>query len=186
MAPPKDKLICVAAIAGAFGVKGEVKLKPFTERPESCALYGPLFNEDGAVVLTPRAHRLVKNAVAVTAPEVTAREQAEALKSVQLYIPRSALPETEEDDFYHSDLIGLDVKTVDGKRMGKIIAVQAFGAGDMLEIKPKEGASFFHPFTKIAVPKVDLKAGRVIIHIEPAEIAKEDAREETQDNSAKT
>ena len=168
-----SELICVAAIAGAFGIKGEVKLKSFTDIPEDCVKYGPLSNESGQIVLTPKSHRLVTKAIAVIAEEVKTREEAEALKSTKLYISRALLPKPEEDEFYLMDLIGLDVKTTDGKRMGKVTAVHNFGAGDMLEIKPKDSASFFHPFTKIAVPKLDLTAGRVIIHIiEPEETEK--------------
>ena len=162
-------MICVGAIAGAFGVKGEVKLKSFTQNPEDCVAYGPLLDEAGAVILTPTSHRPVKDALAVRAQEVTTREQAEALKSKKVYVLRAALPEPEEDEFYFTDLVGLEVKTTDGKRMGKVIAVHEFGAGDMLEIKPKGAASFFHPFTKIATPKVDISAGRVVIKIVEAE-----------------
>ena len=162
-------MICVGAIAGAFGVKGEVKLKSFTQNPEDCVAYGPLLDEAGAVILTPTSHRPVKDALAVRAQEVTTREQAEALKSKKVYVLRTSLPEPEEDEFYFTDLVGLEVKTTDGKRMGKVIAVHEFGAGDMLEIKPKGAASFFHPFTKIATPKVDISAGRVVIKIVEAE-----------------
>ena len=164
-----SKFICIAAIAGAFGVKGEVKLKSFTEVLEDCVAYGPLLSEGGQAILTPASVRLVKGGVAITCPEVTTREQAEALKSTKLYVPRENLPVPEEDEFYASDLVGLEVKSTDGKRIGKIIAVQDFGAGDLLEIKPKEGASFYHPFTLAATPKVDIKAGRVVIKIEEAE-----------------
>lgn len=168
-----SKLICVAAIAGAFGVKGEVKLRPFTATSEDCVKYGPLYNERGDIILTPKSHRLITKGVAVIAHEVKSREEAEALKSTKLYVPRDLLPETEEDEFYLTDLIGLDVKSTDGKRMGKVMAVHNFGAGDILEIKPKESASFYHPFTKLAVPKLDLNAKRAIIHItEPDEVEK--------------
>lgn len=165
----KPDLICVAAIAGAFGIKGEVKLKAFTDALENCVSYGPLLSESGQVVLTPDSYRLVKGAVAVICPEVTTREQAESLKSTKLYVPRENFPPPEEDEFYASDLVGLDVKSTDGKRIGKIIGVQDFGAGDLLEIKPKEGASFYHPFTIAATPKVDIKAGRVVIKVVEAE-----------------
>jgi len=106
-------------------------------------------------------------------PEITSREQALGMKGVLLYVPRENLPEIEdEDDFYYSDLVGLDVKTSDGKRAGRVKAVHEFGAGDMLEIQPPKSAekqaSWFHPFTKLAVPKIDLKAGRIVIHIEDA------------------
>lgn len=159
----KAELICVAAIAGAFGVKGEVKLKSFTEVVEDCVLYGPLLSENGAVILTPSSHRRVKDAIAIKCPEVSTREQAESLKSTKLYVPRENLPAPEEDEFYASDLVGLEVKSTDGKRIGKVVNVQDFGAGDLLEIKPKDGASFYHPFTKTATPKVDIKAKRVVI-----------------------
>ncbi len=162
-------MICVGAIAGAFGVKGEVKLKSFTQKPQDCVAYGPLLDEAGAVILTPTSHRPVKDALAVRAKEVSTREDAEALKSIKVYVLRSALPEPEEDEFYFTDLVGLDVKTTDGRRMGKVIAVHEFGAGDMLEIKPQDSASFFHPFTKVATPKVDIGAGRIVIKIIEAE-----------------
>jgi len=160
-----NDLICVAAIAGAFGVKGEIKLKSFTEVPEACLDYGPLLDEKGEIILTPKSHRKMKGFLAVLAPQIATREEAEALKSTKLYVPRSALPFAEDDEFYCHDLIGLEVKTVDGKRMGKVIAVHDFGAGDMLEIKPKDAASFYHAFTKEAVPKVDVKTGRVVIKL---------------------
>ncbi len=173
---PTDSLICVAAIAGAFGVKGEVKLKSFTEAPENCVSYGPLLDEDGKVVLTPQTHRRLKNFVAVSAPEITTPEAADALKSTKLYVPRSELPSPEEDDFYYSDLVGLDVKSNDGKRIGTVIGVHEFGAGDMLEIAPhpdkktkKAAPSFFHPFTKAATPKVDVASRRLIIVPQEAE-----------------
>ena len=101
----KSELICVAAIAGAFGVKGEVKLKSFTDVAENCVSYGPLLSETGEVILTPTSHRLVKGAVAIRCPEVKTREEAEALKSTKLYVPRENFPAPEEDEFYAADLI---------------------------------------------------------------------------------
>ena len=174
---PKS-LICVAICAGAFGVKGEVKLKSFTQIAEDCAAYGPLYNEAGNRVLTPQSHRVMTHHIALKAAEITQREAAQALNGVALYVPRDVLPETDEDEFYYSDLVGLEVKSTSGQRMGTIIAIHEFGAGDMLEIQPDEkiaqkqgtsARSFFHPFTKICVPKIDLKARRVIIHIIEAE-----------------
>lgn len=160
-------MICVAAIAGAFGVKGEVKLKAFTQNAMDCVSYGPLLSADGEIVLTVISARAVKDALSVRAEEVKTREEAEGLKSMKVYVPRNALPETDEDDFYYVDLIGLEVKSTSGQRLGSIIGVHEFGAGDMLEIKPPKSAekqaSYFHPFTKAAVPKVDLKAGRIIV-----------------------
>ena len=159
----------MAQATGAFGVKGEIKVRPFTDDPDACVSYGPLLDAEGRVVLTPKTHRPVKHALAVTAPEVATREDAQALNGTLLHVPRSVLPEPDEDEFYFEDLQGLDVKSTDGKRIGTVVAVHSFGAGDMLEIKPKEGPSFFHPFTKVAVPKVDIGAGRVVVEIVEAE-----------------
>ncbi|MCF6220716.1 MAG: ribosome maturation factor RimM [Robiginitomaculum sp.] len=160
-------LVCVATCAGAFGVRGEVKVKSFTEVPEDCFVYGHLRNEAGDVFLTITSHRAVKNGFAVICEEVKTREQAQALSGTKLYVHRADMPAPDEDEFYFADLIGLEVKTTDGKRMGKIMQVHNFGAGDMLEISgTKDVPEFYHPFTKLAVPKVDIKAGRVVIFIE--------------------
>lgn len=174
MTPSAEKLTCVAVIVGAHGVHGAVKVKSYTQVPEDFSAYGPLLGEDGSVVLTPRNPRPINNAFTMRSPEITTREQAMSMKGTLLYIPRDVLPEPEEDDFYYTDLVGLEVKTTDGKRIGTVSGVHDFGAGDMLEIKPvktaEKQASFFHPFTKVAVPKVDIKSRRVIIHIEEAVI----------------
>lgn len=172
MSPASEPLTCVAIIVGAHGVHGAVKVKSFTQNPADFSIYGPLLGADGTVVLTPKNPRPVKNAFAMRSPEIKTREQAMSLKGTQLFVPRRVLPELEEDDFYYTDLIGLEVKSTDGKRVGTVSGVHDFGAGDMLEIKPVKSTdrqnSFFHPFTKQAVPIVDMKAGRVIIHIEEA------------------
>jgi len=171
------KLTCVASVLGGHGVHGAVKVKSFTSNPSDFSTYGPLLDETGKIVFTPKNPRPVGKHFAFRSLEIKTREAAEALKGLMLYVPREALPETEdEDEFYYSDLIGLDVKTTDGRRAGTIKAVHTFGAGDMLEIQPGKSEqgekSWFHPFTKIAVPKVDLKAGRVVIHIEEAIMGK--------------
>ncbi len=166
------ELVCIARIKGAFGVKGEVKITPFTVEPEDMFSFGPLLGEDGDLVLSPSSHRSVKGGFAVKCPEVTTPEQANALRGTELFTAKDNLPDPEDDEFYYSDLIGMQVKTVDGKNAGTVLAVQDFGAGDLLEIKPKEGSSFYHPFTKEATPKVDMKARRIIIKIVEAENGK--------------
>ena len=172
---PATELTCVAIIVGAHGVHGAVKVKSFTQNPEDFSAYGPLLGADGSVVLTPKNPRPINNAFTMRSPEITTREQAMAMKGIQLFVPRKNLPAIQEDDeFYYSDLVGLDVKTSDGKRAGTVKAVHEFGAGDMLEIQPPKSAekqaSWFHPFTKLAVPKIDLKARRIVIHVEEAVI----------------
>lgn len=163
------KLICIGQCAGAFGVKGEVKIKSFCETPEDIFSYNVLLDKNGETILTPISQRAVKNAFAVICKEIKTREQAQALAGKKLYVLRTDMPEPEEDEFYFEDLIGLEVKTTDGKRMGKVMAVHNYGAGDLLEIMDKDNKTFFHPFTKNAVPKVDIKDGRIIIKIDEAE-----------------
>ena len=169
-----SQLVCIAAIAGAFGVKGEVKLKPFTADPMACASYGPLLNQAGETILTPKRPRQVKKFIAVSAAEIKTREQAEALKSTKLYVPREALPEVADDEFYYSDLIGLLVETIEGEPAGRVKAVHDFGGGDILEIQTQGKKDWYHPFTKIAVPHVDIAGKKIIIDIiEPDEIEEE-------------
>jgi 16S rRNA processing protein RimM len=161
-------------------VKGEVKVKSFTQIPEDVFAYGPLRSAQGEIVLTPTSWRLVKGGFAVLCPEVDTPEQAKALSGTELYVDRAELPEPDEDEYYFEDLIGLEVKTTDGKRMGRVLAVHDYGAGTMLEISggtDKKGhdlGAFFHSFSKKSVPVVDLAAKRVVILTEEAIIAKKD------------
>ena len=161
----QDKYICIAAVAGAFGVKGEIKLKTFTDKPESIMSYGSLLSIDGEILLTPQSYKSLKGGLALMCKEIVTRDQAEALKSTKLYVKRNCLPKTEEDEFYLIDLIGMEVKTVDGKRMGPVVGTEDFGAGVLLEIKPKDSVSFYQPFTKDAVPKIDIHLKRIVINI---------------------
>ena len=170
----KPSLVCVGAVAGAFGVKGEVKIKPFTADPKACVAYGPLKNADGEIILTPLKSRFVKKAVAVTAKEIRTREQAEALKSTKLYVDRADLPDTEEDEFYYSDLIGMSVTGQDGGPIGRVKAVHNFGGGDMLEIQTHGQKDWFHPFIKQAVPHINLSDRTLTIEVIEPDIGDED------------
>lgn len=167
---PADGLILVGRVAGAFGVKGELKLAAYTAEPLALLDYRSLRDEGGGVVLTLASARLGKPGaggaeVIARAAEVATREQAEALKGVRLHVRRADLPAPQdEDEFYLADLIGLDAVTEDGAPAGRVKAVHDFGAGDILEIDPGEGrATVLHPFTRAAVPVVDIGAGRVVI-----------------------
>lgn len=155
-------LVAVGAVEGAFGLKGEMRVKSFTAEPEAIASYGPLLDAEGAVILTPRSVRLFKGGVIVTAPEVTTREEAEALRNTLLHVPRDRLPAPEDDEFYHVDLIGCRVEAESGEALGTVRAVHDFGAGDVLEIAAAGRASLFLPFTKAVVPTIDLAARRII------------------------
>jgi 16S rRNA processing protein RimM len=162
-----DRLILVGRVAGAFGVRGEIRITAYTDDPVALKRYRTLLREDGAPALTITAGRAQKGALVATAKEVATREAAEALKGLALYVPRAALPPPDEDEFYLADLIGLAVVDAAGAPLGRIKSVQNFGAGDLLEVAPANGASWWLPFTKDAVPEVRLADG-VIVAAPPA------------------
>ena len=157
-----NELVCVGAIAGAFGVRGEVRITTFTEDPMSLAAFKALLRQDGSPGLTLTSARPVKGGVVARAKEIETREQAEAARGLTLFIPRDALPAPEEDEFYLTDLIGAVVETPQGERLGEVKSVQDFGAGDLLEVQPASGPSWWLPFTRDAVPEVKLAEGRLI------------------------
>ena len=163
-----DRLLQVARVAGSFGVRGEIRITTFTEDPLALADYKVLTREDGSPGLTITAARAVKGAVIARAAGIDTRDQAEALRGLRLFVSRQALPEPEEDEFYHADLIGLSIETAEGERLGKVKSIQDFGAGDLIEVQPPMGASWWLPFTREAVPEVRLAEGRLIA-IRPAE-----------------
>lgn len=171
--------VCVGAIAGAFGVKGEARIKSFTGDPGAISEYGPLESEDGKRSFEIKITRRLKGGFAARLSGVNTREEAEALKSARLYVPRARLPEPEEDEFYYADLIGLFIEDPEGARIGRIKAVQDFGAGDMLEYVPEGGGeSRYLPFTREVVPSVDIAAGKVIALL-PKEIEQEAGEEDS-------
>lgn len=149
-----DTLIVVAQIAGAFGVKGEVRVRSFTDDPEACFGYGPLMDETGKVILTPVRHRALNDLFGVTAKESRQREEWEAMRGTLLHASREALPQAGAGEFYVADLIGLAVVHVDGRALGVVKSVQNFGAGELLEIKPAEGQTYLLPFTEDVFPDI--------------------------------
>jgi 16S rRNA processing protein RimM len=155
--------ICVGAIAGAFGVHGEVRLKSFCSSPEDIALYAPLYTEDGARSFTVRLTRPVTGGLGARLSGVSSKEEADALKGVTLWADRDRLPSLPDDEFYHADLIGLSVVDTGGAPLGTVRAVHNHGAGDILEIfAPGRRQALLLPFTRAAVPTVDLAAGRIV------------------------
>lgn len=154
----KPDLVVIGAVAGAHGVRGDAKLKPFGDANALCS-YGPFLDETGAVLLTPRGARPGPNGFVIAwFAERPTREEILALKGSALHVPRSVLPAPEEDEFYHADLIGLRVQSLDGATLGAVAGVHDYGAGDLIEVTGPDGA-WYLPFTKAAVPHVDLKAG---------------------------
>jgi 16S rRNA processing protein RimM len=168
--------ICVARIGAAHGVRGEVKLWSFTEQPMAVADYGPLETADGSRQFQIETLRAAKDHLVARIAGIADRAAAQALRNIELYVPRDRLPPIEEDDtYYHSDLVGLAAMTTDGRRLGTVSAVLNFGAGDLIEIAPDGGGEkLMLPFTAANVPTIDLKAGRVVV-VPPAVI---EAKEE--------
>lgn len=156
-------LICVGAIAGAFGVTGEVRLKSFTTDPRAIADYAPLATEDGARTFQLDLGREINAGFAARIAGVETKEQADALRGTRLFAPRDRLPALPEDEFYHADLIGLEVYDTGGARLGVVHAVHDHGAGDLLELHLPDGSkTVLLPFTRAAVPTVDLAARRLV------------------------
>ena len=165
--PPSQ--ICVARIGAAHGVRGAVKLWTFTEDPLAVKRYGPLVTKDGARQFEVTHVREAKGHLVATLKGIATREEAERLNGVELYVAREKLPATSEDEYYHADLIGLAAVNAAGEPLGRVIAIHNFGAGDIIEIAPPNGATMLLPFSNAVVPTVDLEGGRVVIEL-PDEI----------------
>ena len=156
-------MVCVGAIAGAFGVKGEVRLKSFCAEPEAIETYGTLTSEDGSTSYEVSLTGTVKNGFSACLSGVKSKEAADALRGVRLYAARERLPDLPDDEYYHADLINLTVLDTGGTELGKVRAVLNHGAGDLLEIHgPGLKSPVLLPFTKAAVPTIDLGTGRII------------------------
>lgn len=164
---PKDgreARVCVAQIGAAHGLKGEVRLWSYTEDPAAVAQYGALETEDGSRRLEIAALRAAKDHFIARLRGVDDRNAADALKNVRLYIERSRLPATEDGDtFYHADLIGLAAFDPDGSKIGEVVAVHNFGAGDIIEVRRSDNATALYPFNDAVVPQIDIAAGRMVI-----------------------
>ena len=157
-----DKLL-LGAIIGVHGIKGEVKVKSFTQIPEDIDQYGLLEDKSGAKKFDLRVIGQSKGVLRVKIKGVDNRNTSENLIGTELYIDRNLLPELEdEDEFYHTDLIGLCVKTKEGEEIGKVLELHNFGAGDLLEVKLTSGKTELLPFTETFVPEIDINNGIII------------------------
>jgi 16S rRNA processing protein RimM len=150
-----------------------VRISAYTETPLSLLQYRELLREDGSPALTLLSGRAAKADFIGAARQIATKEQADALRGLRLFVARAALPEPEEDEFYLTDLIGLAAVDPEGQALGKIKAVHNFGAGDILEIDPPRGAAWYLPFTREAVPDVDLAAERIVV-VRPGEVSAEE------------
>lgn len=164
-----SRLICVARIGAAHGVRGAVKLWTFTADPFAVTRYGPLLTKDGARRFELTSAREAKGHLVAQFKGISTRDEAERLNRLELYVPREKLPATDDGEYYHADLIGLAAVTTAGEPLGRVVAIHNFGAGDILEIAPAEGATMLLPFSNAVVPTVDIAGGRVVIE-RPREI----------------
>ena len=158
--------VCLGAVTGAHGVRGDVRVKSFCAEPSAIGDYGPLTDDAGATrtltVLKP-----IKGGYAVRLSGIASKEAADALRGQRLWVPRAALPDAGDDEYYHADLIGLEALDTGGARLGRVKAVLDHGGGDLLELALPGGATALVPFTREIVPTVDLGAGRVVLDPPP-------------------
>lgn len=161
----KPDLIFVAQVSAAVGLQGEFKLLSFMEDPFSVLEYSPLLNDKGEPALVITKAREHKGTLVVKAEDVPDRTAADKIKGLKLYIDRADLPEAEEGEYYITDLIGMKAYDVSGAEVGRVMNVDNFGAGDLLDIKPLEGPSFYLLFTDENVPEVDLDARRIVVDL---------------------
>ncbi|MCX5494689.1 ribosome maturation factor RimM [Kaistia dalseonensis] len=182
MAASASEKVLLGQFGAAHGIRGEIKLASYTDAPLGIADYGPFTLDDGRVVEI-LGLRMQGDSIIARVKGVIDRNAAETLRNRKLFVERSALPELEEeDDFYHADLVGLRAELEDGTLYGKVISVQNFGAGDLLEIEPvPAGRSFYVPFTRAIVPTVDVKGGKLVVVPPPeVEVREDDAAGEEE------
>lgn len=150
----------VGEIGRPQGLQGEVRIRSFTAHPAAITEYGPLEDETGARLFEIESLRVTPKALSARLKGVTSRDEAEALTGTKLYVPHSRLPAREEDEWYHTDLIGISALDREGVAIGSVVAVHNFGAGDLLEIRPASGGNtVLMPFTRDTVPEVDVEGG---------------------------
>lgn len=161
--PKPQNPIQMAVIGAAHGIKGELRVKSFTGDPLAIAEYSPLYSEDGRAFAILDI-RMQKDMAVVRFKGVADRNSAEALTGTALFVDRDMLPdELEEEEFYHADLVGLEALDLEDAPIGKVIAVQNFGGGDILEIARAGRTTVLVPFTKAAVPVVDMSGRRLTV-----------------------
>ena len=154
--------VLLGVVIGAQGLKGEVKVKTFTQSPDKLGAYGPLHTKDGKSFRATFV-RETKDGAVVALEGVNGRNAAEALKGAELFVPRTALPMEDADEFYHADLIGLRAEDTEGRAMGTVRALHNFGAGNVIELVRDDGDEVFLPFTREVAQQIDIEGGRIVI-----------------------
>lgn len=173
-------LVLVAKFGAPHGVRGEVRVKSYTQDPGAIRDYSPLASRDGRT-FTIEALRPAGEVLVARIAEFRTRDDAEAVTNLQLFVPRDRIPAADEaeDEFLHADLIGLKVETTAGEAIGTVTAVFDFGAGDMIDVARRGRRAVMIPFTKAVVPTVDIAGGRLVV--DPPEGLLEDTPRDPQD-----
>lgn len=161
--PVPAERLCVGIVTGVKGLRGEVRIKSFTDQPKDMTAYGPLTDEAGARTYDLRVVAMAKGQLIARLAGVDNRNAAEALKGTRFYVPRGALPATDTDEFYEADLVGLRAVLVSGATLGTVRGVADYGAGPVLEIGAEDGGEVLVPFTQAVVPHIHVDTGRLII-----------------------
>lgn len=170
-------------IGAAHGIRGEVRIQSFTDNPAALPDYSPFATNKPDLIITVTTARLTKNVVVSKIKGVTDRNQAEALNGVELYIPRDRLPDiTQDDDFYITDLIGLEARLEDGTILGKVHNVPNYGADDLLEVTIAPGKTELYPFTRAVVPEIHIADGYLVV-APPAEVIVTENRDDDEGQS---
>jgi 16S rRNA processing protein RimM len=157
--------VFLAAIMGAQGLKGAVKVKLFTEAPQAIPSYGPLRDAQGRKYEITAFRAAKPGEAVISFAGIDNRTAAEALKGVELFVEREALPATAEEEFYHADLIGLEAQDSEGRVLGKVVAIHNYGAGDVVEIIRPDSDSVLLAFTRETVPTIDIAGGRIVVAV---------------------
>ena len=166
-----DRLILMGVFGAPQGVRGEVRVKSLTSEPHAIGAYGPLIDKGGKRAFAFDSLRPLKDAMLVArVAGVSSREAAEALKGVEIFARRDQLPPPSEDEFYYDDLVGLEAVDAAGGRIGRVVSLMNYGAGDVLEIAPTQGGeTLLLAFTKRVALRIDFDAGRIVIE-QPGEV----------------
>lgn len=170
-------LVLVGRFGAPHGVRGEIRLRAFTADPKSIASYGGLVDGSGARVFQLKSVRHVKDDMLVAQVlGIGDRSAAEMLTNIDLYVAREKLPPPDEDEFYLTDLEGLEARLLSGEIAGRVLRVENHGAGDILVIQPPQGEQLLVAFTRRAVPEVQISEGYLVID-PPDEIEAKDDRD---------
>ena len=161
----KSDLILVAQVSSAVGLQGEFKLLSFMDDPFSVLEYSPLLDDKGQPALVVTKAREHKGGLVVRAEGVPDRTAADKIMGLKLFVDRAELPEPDEDEYYITDLIGMKIVDTAGVEVGKVANVDNFGAGDLLDIRPLEGASFYVLFSLENVPEVRLAERTIVVDL---------------------